>query len=413
MTERGLAMLSLSDAIGMGGDDLRKRGTQNGSYRLKNGAWFVRFNEPRRDRNGNIVWKRTEKRVRDAERKEILAWDRNGAVPRDVERTGYDDFVSPANKLTANPVTMATVAEFVTMRFKPDHYPTLKKAGREHYNSQLTHILPTIGGMKLCDVSPVAVQMLLTSKAMDLAPWTVRHIRDAISAIFRHAKKLQFYSGDLPTEGVTIPKITEVPRRTLNLDQVALIANTVKPRYRALIWALAYTGMRIGEACGLKWKYVNLTEVPVQADGVWVMPMSLFVRWQYSRNEWSEPKKNSQRPIPLHPKLVEILRQHRAWSKWTDPEDCVFHSRNTRAKNASGPMDAHNIATCALKPATKKLGIPWATFHTFRHTASTVYDEVLSERQRQELLGHRQASMTRRYTHPELEQIRSAMSRVQ
>ena len=405
--------LAVADILGNGGMDVRKRGTQNGSYRLKAGDWYVRFNEPRRDEHANIFWQRTEKKVRDATRKEADAWEKRGTIPRDVERDGYDKFVSPANKLTNSPISMASLNEFVTLRFKPDHYPTLKKSGRQHYDTQLKHILPSLGELQLSDVTPQAVQILLSGKAEKYAPWSVKHIRDAIGAIFRHAKSLRFYSGDLPTEGVKIPTIVEAEGRTLNWEQVAIIANTVKFRYRALIWTLAYTGLRIGEACGLKWKYVNLTDVPVQAEDIWIMPKSLFVRWQYSRNEWSEPKENSQRPVPLHPKLVQILREHREWSKWKDPDDCVFHARVTSAKNPSSPMDSHNIATRELKPVVTKLGIPWCSFHTFRHTASTNYDAVLTADQRSKLLGHRDPYTTMRYTHPELEQIREAMGRIQ
>ena len=50
--------------------------------------------------------------------------------------------------------------------------------------------------------------------------------------------------------------------------------------------------------------------------------------------------------------------------------------------------------------ATRKAGMPWATFHTLRHsTASEMINAGIALNTVGEVLGHRSAASTRRYAH--------------
>ncbi len=63
------------------------------------------------------------------------------------------------------------------------------------------YVLPALGHIALRDVRPQDVQDLVRSViARGRKVQSALHVKNCVSAIFRHAKSCQAYSGDLPTE---------------------------------------------------------------------------------------------------------------------------------------------------------------------------------------------------------------------
>ncbi len=59
------------------------------------------------------------------------------------------------------------------------------------------------------------------------------------------------------------------------------------------------------------------------------------------------------------------------------------------------PLDGDNFRSRVWNPATTRAGVPWATFHTTRHTcASLLFRHGLNAKQVQRWLGHATASFT-------------------
>jgi integrase len=58
-------------------------------------------------------------------------------------------------------------------------------------------------------------------------------------------------------------------------------------------------------------------------------------------------------------------------------------------------LDSANVMRGVLKPAARTAGVPWAGFHTFRHTAATMlFRRGLNAKQVQLWLGHHSAAFT-------------------
>jgi integrase len=57
-------------------------------------------------------------------------------------------------------------------------------------------------------------------------------------------------------------------------------------------------------------------------------------------------------------------------SSHNQPNDLVFCS------GSGTPLDEKNTMRRAIKPAAKKLGMPWLGWDVFRHTHATLADEV-------------------------------------
>jgi integrase len=143
------------------------------------------------------------------------------------------------------------------------------------------------------------------------------------------------------------------------------------------------TGLRIGEAIGLRWEDVDANAVQV--------------RRRFYRGGFSEPKSSSgRRTVPLAPTVAQALWKHRKTSRYAADADLVF------ANERGGPLHSSNYSRRILKPAVEAAQVPWATgFHVYRHTcASFLFRQKeqggagMSVRQVQEWLGHSSPTLT-------------------
>jgi len=167
-------------------------------------------------------------------------------------------------------------------------------------------------------------------------------------------------------------------------EQLRQIIDGAGP-YRVLFAVLAGTGMRIGEAAGLHVEDLDFEHGVIQ------------IRRAVWRGIELEPKtENAVREIDIDPTLVSLLKEH-IGDRTTGR---VFEARN------GAPLAAGNIRNRVLTPLLKKLDIPKAGLHAFRHSRVTMLRKNGTPEDLQRLwIGHSSLRTTDRYshTHQELE----------
>ena len=123
------------------------------------------------------------------------------------------------------------------------------KARDESYLRSL--VLPTFAEMPIGRIGLFDVQEWVNDLDVDgYAPATIRKAYQLLGRILTDAVK----GGLIATsrcQDVDLPKIEHTEKRFLTPDEIALLADTITPRYRALIITAAYTGCRIGELTAL------------------------------------------------------------------------------------------------------------------------------------------------------------------
>jgi integrase len=141
------------------------------------------------------------------------------------------------------------------------------------------------------------------------------------------------------------------------------------------IGSVTSQGLRIGEAVALTWADVDFGKRRVH------------VRRRLYRGRFDSPKSRyGRRQVPLSERLSQSLWRLRGASVDDAP---VFNSQ-TR-----GYLDASNVAARVLKPAARRAGVPWAGFHTFRHTCATMlFRHGMNAKQAQMWLGHHSPAFT-------------------
>lgn len=378
----------------------RRRGQRSGHLYSRSGTWLLRYWVDSAD-----VFKDDGTPERDRITVTVARSNGPDAISRrEAERVAWETYLSPLDAASTRPSSGKPFLEFVNKRFRPDVIETLKPAGKTFYECILRkHVLPALGSVKLRDITVERVQGLLTVKGRTgLSTQTVVHIRNCISAVLRHAKAMQWYFGELPTSAVRLPEMVREVRMAPNWEQICLLAAAVPEPVATLIPFLALTGLRIGEAMGLRIGRLNLTPERLYYAGEVIHPMSIAVRENYVLGDYQTLKTASScRNVPIPewfaPRLVRMLVR----KKFTAAEDPVFVSRNGR------PLDQHNQAARILKPAARALKMEWISWHCLRHAHASLADAAgFSVAERQKVLGHASDAMAMHYTGADLERMR-------
>src|ERR1035441_6076277 len=89
-------------------------------------------------------------------------------------------------------------------------------------------------------------------------------------------------------------------------------------------------------------------------------------RWPYVKTSTggkfgSVKAKSRRRNVPLSTAVVAALQRLRSESQFANQEDLVV------ASSTGNPLDEKNMLRRHLKPVGKKRGIPWVSWHVFRH----------------------------------------------
>jgi len=390
-------ILTPARLLALQGDELRRKGGQKGTLGINGKQWQIRYKDWITDTDGNLEWKETSKSLGPV-----------SSLSRRAARALADPIVAKANEQSQCVQGFATFEQFVDARFRPEHIAALKSTGtgKAFYESILRkHVLPTLGKVQLKDVDFSTVQRLVSAKSQKYSGQTVKHIRNVISAVLRHAKKLKMFSGDLPTDGILLPRLEPTPRRAMTVEQMNALIAALPPKHRPLMAFLTRTGLRIGEAAGLRWKRVNLTAETVIHDGFMIPPHALIVVDSYIRGQYTTPKSSAGvRVVALASVALEALHAQRTAHPTADDEAPVFPG------DRGGPMNSNNFQKRHVKKAAEKIGQPWICSHVARHTFATLLHAAgATNVDRRTVLGHSAESMSDRYTHPDLLRIRALL----
>lgn len=365
-----------------GGNMGRVKGEQRGSLLTIGPKWYGRWSEWVADAEGNVEWKQVKRPLCD------LADGKARAIEL------LNEHLMRANGPAAVIQGHATVAQFVEAKFKPEHVALKKASGRDHYDWCFGHILPALGEFKLSQVSQAVLQgFLMRKSSAGLSPQSVRHLRNALSAIWQHAKSSGCWRGDLPTEYLKTPEVRQAPRgRALTAVEAKMLLDHLAEPCRTLTLLILTTGLRIGEALALDWAHVDMERRLIR------------VRQNFTHGEWGTLKsRNAVRDLPLNDQTAMALEALRVPGQgWL-----VFPNRRGR------PLDAHNIAARELKPACKAAGLPPIGWHTLRHTAVTLLQQAgATGAEAKAFAGHGSVGMTERYTHAEVERMRGSVEAI-
>ncbi len=313
---------------------------------------------------------------------------------REAEKV-RDEFLRPLNQGLVNVGSATKLDDYVESVYKPVVLPTLAKSTRDRYVSVYkNHLGPAFGEMCLRDITQLTVQRYLSGFAESkLSQESKDKIRDVLSSILGSAVSYGLLVKN-PVEGVRLPP-AKTGRRTkpfVTQQQFSMLVELIAEPYATMLYTAAYTGLRASEVIGLKRRNVHEDSITVEQ--------------RYCRGDWGAPKSEaSNATVPVNRAVIERIRRLdglttkvRAGTavrripvvRSKNPDDLVFQSPAT-----GGPMHDNNILVRHLKPAARKLGMPWVNWQVLRRSFATwLKMKGADVKDAQALMRHSRASTT-------------------
>jgi integrase len=165
--------------------------------------------------------------------------------------------------------------------------------------------------------------------------------------------------------------------KALTEYELCRLLEALPERWQPLFSFMAHTGLRISEVVALRWSDIDFGDRRVR------------IRRGYRDRVFAPGKSRyARRDIPLSPGMAQSLWELRK-TAGADTSAPVF----TAARG--GLLDPGNTAARVLKPAARTAGVPWASFHTLRHTCATMlFRHGANAKQVQVWLGHHSPAFT-------------------
>lgn len=244
---------------------------------------------------------------------------------------------------------------------------------REAVDSILTtHLLPEFGALHLDQIDRAAVLKFRGAlvdqrngaaasekgESKPLAPATINRIVGILRMVLEEgAVRFRFENPCLRIKRLKLQRKDIDP---FTLDQMQKVLDRVRKDYQPYLTFRFLTGVRSGEAHGLKWKHVDFGR------------REILIRetFQNGRTEYTKTD-GSQRQVHMSQPVYDALMSMRPKGYIDDPKSCddqyVFCTRNGH------PIDNTNFNDRVWKPLLRNLGFKYRRPYEMRHTCATLW----------------------------------------
>jgi len=301
-------------------------------------------------------------------------------------------FVAPAK---------LSLREYLRDEWLPAIEATVRPSSFRAYKQHVEcHICPHLGNVPLQKISGAQINALYAKLALTgkqngksgLSPLSIRHVHATLHRALKDAVRWERLTRS-PVEAADPPSIRgdgTKELKTWSAAQLRAFLDSTRSERLSPLWhLLAMTGMRRGEALGLRWEDVDLDNGRLAVRRA-LIPIGAAV-------VVSEPKTaRGRRSVALDPETVEALKRQAAQQladqaekadAWTDT-GLVFTGE-------AGEAWHPDVVSRKFRQAVKRSLLPVIRLHDLRHTHATlalragIHPKVVSER-----LGHATIAIT-------------------
>jgi integrase len=285
---------------------------------------------------------------------------------REVKKIAAE-LLRPLNQGLISVGSAVTFKEYVANEYMPSTLPQLSSSTQDCYRGVIgKYLIPAFGSLCLRDLTPRTLQRYFSTLTIPYP--SIVKARDALSSILRSA--VPDFLIKNPLDGLRLPKDKRGRRRksTLTPEQFNALVQLVAEPYATMLYVAVWTGLRVSELIGLKWRCVNRDSISVEE--------------RYCRGDWSQPKSEaSAATIGVSPQVIARIlrlktltveiRAGRATREYKlvksdGADDLVFQSVQT-----GKPMNDQNILKRHIQPAAQKLGLSFVTWRCLRTSHAT------------------------------------------
>ena len=284
-----------------------------------------------------------------------------------------------------------TLAEFWDEVYSPLKLPKLTQATRESYESVWSRkggVKSSMGKLRLNQIDgPAVVRLSAALVKRGVKPKAQVVLVKSLLSFAKAMKvldKLPEWPRGLYSESDKLPDSPSV-------DEMTRALATAEGWIQTATALVVYTGMRQGEARGLRVRDVDLAQSVIS------------IRVAFSGNVESTTKGKRERWVPIHPDLVPFLVTAMA-GKGLDDRLVI---------NTKGKTPTRQEVLNAWKKVLKKANLPERAFHPTRHfVATTMLRGGTDPETVRQMMGHSSIAILDRYIHTDGPTMRKAVASI-
>ncbi|OKP91375.1 tyrosine-type recombinase/integrase [Paenibacillus sp. P32E] len=275
----------------------------------------------------------------------------------------------------------------------------------------IKNLMPYLQYLKMKDINLVTYQNALNElHATGLAHSTLVGIQNTGKLIFKWAMEKSVIKTD-PTLYSYIPRTRETVEQLENKDEelsylekeeLALFLETAKTRGLerdyVIFMILAYTGLRVGELCALKWKNIDFEKHRISINKTIFRDGGAIEEY-----ELTTPKtKSSIRIIEIDEDLIKVMEEHRARQNEVRMKHRnTYHDQDfviAKMKSYYGYPEYIEFIEARTDRLLKIANLnPNITPHKFRHTHVSLLAELgIGLQEIMDRLGHEDDTVTKK-----------------
>ena len=352
----------------------------------RNGTWyFVVDTTP----SGAVKRRQTRRRGFSTRREAQTALTR---TLRDLTDRTY---VAPARQ---------TFGDYLTTIWLPAITATIRPSTSDSYSRNIRiHVAPkAIASVPLQQVAAPMLNALyadllsgLTRRA--LSPRSVAYVHTILHRAFRDAVRWNLIVRN-PADQADPPRARPSDRvraRTWTGEEIARFLEATTESRHAPLWRLiATTGLRRGEALGLRWEDVDLAKARMSIN------RTLVQIGDYRSGDtglaWGTPKTaRGRRAISLDPETAAALKAHRARQRQERLASAGYVDEGLMFADRKGRPLHPKVVSNQFRKAVARHEMPYLSVHGLRHSWATlalqagIHPKIVQER-----LGHSTISIT-------------------
>jgi len=277
-------------------------------------------------------------------------------------------------RMSSRSITIAQLCDHFEQRELARDNTWRSYATKKTYHAYLTRwIRPHWRHYELAEIRTIHVESWL--RTLPLAKSSCAKIRNLMSVLFNHACRYELFDRN----PIYLVRQSAKRRRAPTVlipSEIKALVDSLGIRERTLVLLAVSSGLRQSELFGLKWGDVDFAQKTMNVTRSIVYGVVGPCKTE-----------SSQKPVPVHPTVLEELGKWRELCRYNKSDDWVFASKRHRGRK---PIWGQAILRKYIRPVAQSVGIQKRLgWHTFRHTYSTLLRSVGTEfKVMQELLRH-------------------------
>jgi integrase len=258
------------------------------------------------------------------------------------------------------PMTISELCDHFVQRELTQDNTWRSYSTKKAYSAYLKRwIVPHWGTAPLSEVRTMGVESWL--RRLPLAKSSCAKIRGLLSVLFNHACRYEFFDRN-PIRLVRQGAKRRSTPNVLTPAEIKALLNGSDLRERTLVLLVASTGLRQSELFAVKWGDIDFDQKTMNVTRSIVYGVVGPCKTEAS-----------QKPVPLHPTVLQTLSEWKQVCRYNKPDDWIFASRRQRGRK---PIWGQAILRRYVRPVALRAGIQKQFgWHTFRRVRTRLIDE--------------------------------------